>query len=394
MSSWSWHRRRSNGADGLGRPPPHGDAFLDALDDAEELLKYVGEVGHPLPAQVINDILAARAALAANADSPAVRAAFYAAFTQLSAICGDVTARTIRYCSAPQTLRSLSRNRVLALTLTIIIAAVSVLTFVTDDMSRKIIADIATGNASAAALRAGLTDVNGNPARLNATFAKNDPCSLLETPPGDSDPAIRSVDDIIQLQQFAALNRDLLSRGLKLNRFIMRWECDPFGFQPCYSGGPQVSREAAVDLNNQLQINPAILNYTAEVLCKIKTYQQIRTFASNVQSDYSSLIGAFTAYALPILYAWLGAYAWRLRQFGETIRLKTYHPSFADSARMITAIIAGAIVGLFNPNQGVSLSPLATAFLVGYGVELFFRFLDTMINFGAPPRTGPVRPTQ
>jgi Na+/H+-dicarboxylate symporter len=59
---------------------------------------------------------------------------------------------------------------------------------------------------------------------------------------------------------------------------------------------------------------------------------------------------------------------------------------------MITAIIAGAIVGLFNPNNGVSLSPLATAFLVGYGVELFFRFLDTMINFGATPRVGPGRP--
>jgi hypothetical protein len=51
---------------------------------------------------------------------------------------------------------------------------------------------------------------------------------------------------------------------------------------------------------------------------------------------------------------------------------------------MITAVIAGAIVGLFNTSQGISLSPLATAFLVGYGVELFFRFLDTLINFGAP----------
>ena len=75
MSAWSWHRRRSTEADDMSRRHSSGDAFLDALDDAEELLKYLGEVGHPVPAPIINDILTARAALAANADSPAVRAA-------------------------------------------------------------------------------------------------------------------------------------------------------------------------------------------------------------------------------------------------------------------------------------------------------------------------------
>jgi len=102
--------------------------------------------------------------------------------------------------------------------------------------------------------------------------------------------------------------------------------------------------------------------------------------------DYAAIVGAFASYALPIVYALLGAYAFRLRLFSETIRKRTYHPSFSDSARMITAVIAGAIAGLFNPAQGLALSPLATAFLVGYGVELFFKFLDTLINaFGAPP---------
>ena len=139
-------------------------------------------------------------------------------------------------------------------------------------------------------------------------------------------------------------------------------------------------------LNRQLQLNPTIQNYTAEVLCKIKTYQLVRTFSSNVQMDYATFVGAIASHALPIIYALLGAYAYRLRLFSETIRKRTYHPSFSDSARMITAVIAGAISGLLNPAQGLSLSPLATAFLVGYGVELFFKFLDTLINaFGSPP---------
>ena len=84
--------------------------------------------------------------------------------------------------------------------------------------------------------------------------------------------------------------------------------------------------------------------------------------------------------AIPIFYAVIGTYAFRLRFFAESIRKRTYHPSFSDTARMITTVIADAISGLFNPAQELALSPLAVAFLVGYGVELFFRFLDTLLN--------------
>lgn len=83
-------------------------------------------------------------------------------------------------------------------------------------------------------------------------------------------------------------------------------------------------------------------------------------------------LGALAAYVLPIAYALLGAMASRLRTFAETIRKRTYDPSYADSARLIAAAIAGAIISLFNNfTQGVSLSPLPVAFLVGYGVEIF-----------------------
>ncbi len=375
---------------------PNRDPFAQALNDAEELLKYLAEVGKPVPADVIKNILAARDAVTNNADSETMRANFYAAFTQLSTICGDVTARTIRNCSAPETLRALARNRIIAVTLTLFIATVSVITFVTDDMSKKILAGIDTGNISAATLRSGLSDDKGNPIRIDPHYATDDPCTQITKQPGPNDPVVRSIDDVTRLQQLAATNRDLIGRALKLNWVIAHWECDPFHFDKCNQGDddadltPAQKQQRLADLNARLQINPTILNYTAEVLCKIQTFQQVRTFASNVQADYASLIGAISAFALPILYAWLGSFAYRLRTFGETIRHKTYHPSFADSARMITAVIAGAIVGLFNPSQGISLSPLATAFLVGYGVELFFRFLDTLINFGAPTRpSGP-----
>lgn len=380
---WPFRKSRSPVADDVDGPTE--DAFGHALDDAEELLKYAAEVGKIVPPGVILSILSARTALAAGGADQGVRSDFYSAFTQLSSICGEVTARTIRYCSAPNTWKALARNRIMAVSLTLFIAAVSVATFVTDDMSNKILAAMVSANADAAKLRAGLTEGEGDASRIDVRYAQKDPCELTTTPPETHDRTIRNVDDVTKVQQFAATTRDLLGRSLKLNRVIASFECDPFSMQHCGDPSHDKQKPDEVDLNKRLQINPAIVNYTAEVLCKIATYQRVRSFASNVQGDYSAIIGAIAAFALPILYAWLGAFAYRLRSFGDTIRRKTYHPSFADSARMITAVIAGAIVGLFNPGQGITLSPLATAFLVGYGVELFFRFLDTLINFGAPP---------
>jgi len=47
------------------------------------------------------------------------------------------------------------------------------------------------------------------------------------------------------------------------------------------------------------------------------------------------------------------------------------------------AAIAGAVVGLFNNftiSQGASIPPLAIAFLVGYAVDVFFSFLEGLIQ--------------
>jgi hypothetical protein len=256
-------------------------------------------------------------------------------------------------------------------------------------MSKKILEDVATENALAVKLRAALTPSDSSPAP-NKVYA-DDPCRYLTTEPvSNSEPVLRTATGIEELQQFAAVIRELHSRAIKLNNmisvpFAATLECDPFlGTQVrgCPAGPKPEDAEA------QLQLNPAIMNYTAEVLCKIRAFQRVRTFANNVQADYAAAVGAVTSYAFPILYALLGAYAFRLRLFGETVRKRTFHPSYADSARMITAIIAGAISGLFNPAQGMSLSPLAVAFLVGYGVELFFKLLDTLTNaFGSPSIT-------
>jgi hypothetical protein len=114
---------------------------------------------------------------------------------------------------------------------------------------------------------------------------------------------------------------------------------------------------------------------------KIYLFQRIRVFGNDVEFTISKFNGAIGAYLLPILYAVLGAFAYGLRKFSAEIMSMTYHPSQANAARIITAMICGTIVGLFsNFWHGISLQPLAIAFLVGHGVEVFFAFLDKLLQ--------------
>ena len=364
------------------RQKPKPDAFKDILDKAEILLTHAAKSGVVVPTELAGPILGAQTAYRMDSANDRVRADFYDAYAKLAKQFGEVTATTIRNCSSARTRRTLRFNRLAAMLITALIAAVSVTTFVADSMSAGIVDNIAIGNDDAAKLRAALTPI-GSGRTIDPVYAQQDPCSLIGRSPPGSEKITLNVSDIGALQHFAIAIRDLHGRALKLNKLI-NWfgmvECDPLG--ACVDKNHVVPPEE--EARARTQIEPAILNYSAEVLCKIQTFQTIRHFAENIRADYRAVMGAIAAFALPIAYAWLGAYAFRLRLFAETIRKRTYDPSFADAARMITAVIAGAIVGLFNPAQSVALSPLATAFLVGYGVELFFKFLDTLINaFGS-----------
>jgi hypothetical protein len=80
-----------------------------------------------------------------------------------------------------------------------------------------------------------------------------------------------------------------------------------------------------------------------------------------------------------VLYALLGACAAVLRAFSKQVEARTFAPSYATPARFVIAGIGGSVVGLFNNvaiGQGLSLSPLAVAFLIGYATDIFFSFLE------------------
>jgi hypothetical protein len=110
--------------------------------------------------------------------------------------------------------------------------------------------------------------------------------------------------------------------------------------------------------------------------------QDIRAFSKDAQQRNLVIYGAITTYLLPIAYSLLGACAFALRNLSAKTRARTYTPrSYANFARLIVALIAGTVIGLFNSfTQGVSVSPLGIAFLIGYSVEVFFSFLDGFVQ--------------
>lgn len=114
------------------------------------------------------------------------------------------------------------------------------------------------------------------------------------------------------------------------------------------------------------------------------TYQDVRSFAQDILDRVSVYYGAITTCLLPVLYALLGTCAYLLRSFEEEVRTLTFTPSSrANWARFLIAGIGGAVVGLFSNftiTQGASISPLAIAFLVGYAVDVFFSFLEGLLQ--------------
>lgn len=96
-------------------------------------------------------------------------------------------------------------------------------------------------------------------------------------------------------------------------------------------------------------------------------------------------------YLLPALYGLLGACAFVLRQLSEDVSTMR----FADDSRvrytlrLNIGLIAGLAVGWFIDPMGsgvANLSPLALAFVAGYGSDLLFAVMDRIVEaFSGPP---------
>jgi hypothetical protein len=345
------------------RPLPYENTpkyLNDALEDAERLLKYAAEFGVAIDDDIRDRILHARALGAANWTED-VAASVLSSLSKLAARLRPITAESLKACSDDGTRPTVRRYWIVAICLAIVIVPFSLASFIATAIGNTLKADIATANDLAVRLRAQVGPPNAGAAQKQGN----------ET----SDALV-----ISELQQYASAIRAIDSRTRQLNALVLSAERDPFA----------AIRNDREKLHAKFQLPAGLPDFAKAADERTTVYQDVRYFAQSVLDDVSFFYGAVTACLLPVLYALLGTCAYLLRTFEQQIATRTFMPSFADSARFLIAGIGGAVVGLFNDfviGQGASIPPLALAFLVGYAVDVFFAFLETMLQTfsKAPP---------
>jgi hypothetical protein len=339
-------------------------AYLDAaLQDAERLLKHAAETGVDIDEETRGHILQARTLRKVGWDEEG-SAHLLAALTKLAARLSPVTAESLNACrtDVKHTVRG---YWIWAMWLAIVIVPLSLIGFVTSAISEGIRSDIVTANELAVKLTA---QTHSQTASVPGARSAATGTGAEEVAPG-----LAVVDIVTELQQFASIIRAIDNRALQLH-VLFPFEQDP----------SQYYRDVPENLRYRFQLPPDLPNHlTTATDGRIEVYQDVRYFAQSLVADSTFVFGAITTYLLPVLYALLGTCAYLLRSFEQDMKNKTFIPSPANSARFLIAGIGGGVVGLFNNftlSQGASIPPLAVAFLVGYAVDVFFSFLESMLQ--------------
>jgi hypothetical protein len=339
----------------------------EALDDAERLLKYAAETGVDVDTATRDHILEARAA-SGGVWTEEIVANLLAALTTLAARLSPVSAESLK-AYADDTESTVRTYWIVAILLAIVIVPFSIASFVSSAISTAVRTDITTANDLAVKLRAELGTAD---APKGGTPDKPLPSSLSEA------------DVIGQLQLYASTLRGIDARTRQLNAFVLGAARDPYidlRWDPKKSAKENNDNQLKLKALFQLPIGVPNMPKTVDDLTS--TYQDDRLFAQDTLDLVSVYYGAIATCILPALYALLGTCAYLLRSFEQQMAIRTFMPTVANSARFLIAAIGGAVVGLFNNfniTQGATIPPLAIAFLVGYAVDVFFTFLESLIG--------------
>ena len=352
--------------------PAIPQSYLDeALQDAERLLKYAAEVGVTVDDHVRHSIVRSTTESQSGWTEEG-STALLAALTKLAAQLKPVTAESLKACRY-EPCHAVRDYLKWAIGLAAVIVPFSFASFVTSGFSDAIRKDIVAANQLAVRL---VAQLHPGPTVTAADAAAADPPQPVVVA------GVSVVEVVDELQQFASLIRSVDDRARRLNGFVLFLERDPY-------------RRLRTDpdaIHEKFQL-PAELTKHLEQAAddRIKVYQDVRYFAQSLQDDVSTFYGAIATCLLPVLYALLGTCAYLLRSFEQEMTMKTYVPSSANSARFLIAGIGGGVVGLFNSftvTQGASIPPLALAFLVGYAVDVFFSFLEGLLQAFTKTKTG------
>jgi hypothetical protein len=111
-------------------------------------------------------------------------------------------------------------------------------------------------------------------------------------------------------------------------------------------------------------------------------YGSSRLAAIRAQEEAGLEVGVVLSFVLPLLFGIIGAIAYVVRTISNEISTSTFSRTSPTRhlMRVTLGALSGVVVGFFtNLANQVALSPLALAFLAGYGVEAFFSMFDGFI---------------
>jgi hypothetical protein len=324
-------------------------SFENMTRDVDVLLSYAATAGISLrDADVTN--------LTSGENN---KTAFIQSYSRVALALIPVTAFALRkfFASYRQNVRFYVIGGIL---LAIIVIFFSLFTFISTAISESLRTEIDLANSKIVNLLTHLADKDGTLPHSNPTpFAASTNYSLQ--------------DLTMDLQQFATSLRSIDSRAKQLHRLVYLLPVtvtDPFA-QIRLSPDPATRFELKAE--DQPETNFARL---------LPKYQQVREYAQDLRDAVTFWSGGVATSILPVLYAILGVCALSLRRMQVAIRDKTFSDSSAKE-HMVVAVIAGMMITLFSglfTTSGLSLPPLALAFLAGYSSDAFFRILEGVIS--------------
>ena len=349
----------------------------DKLDDAELLLSYAAEVGIKVDGQVRDDVLKARVAHDSNRVTEPIAANLLVALTTLAVNVRPVTVESLRNWANPDkdSKTEIPFLAPIAILVSCVIVVFSLLTFVSKSVSDKIKTDIDTANNLVAKLR---TELGPPPAATNLSVS----AVMMETNvavlpqdqiwfgPAGIPAGLADKDVISDLQLFASTMREIdgYARQLRHCLFI-------FATTPNYNNQNATNRPT-------FELTPGLnVRLSQELTDRVAEYQQVRGYGNQLVEKVTVYYGAIAISILPVLYALLGAVAYLLRSYEQQSKNRTLITGEKPIARLLIAGIGGLVVGQFNNvAQGITISPFAVAFLVGYAVDVFFTFLEGLLQ--------------
>jgi hypothetical protein len=264
-----------------------------------------------------------------------------------------------------------------------IIALFSLCTFMSSRVSDQITKEIDNANALASKLRSELGPSPTNAPDLPRNIgpeAQNEIWFGTNTIPSNISPK----DVLADLQQFAATMRQVDGYARELKYFLLSFNHTLYENDLAAKTNRNSSRRS-------LQLTPGLnTRLSWELTERVEEYQIVRSFANDALQKVAVFYGALATCVLPVLYALLGAVAYLLRAYQDQIKNRTLDPHERHWARFLIAGIGGLVVGLFNTGS-VTISPFATAFLVGYAADVFFNFLEGFLRMfrGGASTAGP-----